>query len=79
MEAPLPPARDRGGARDHAPERNIEAAFRRAEEALGVRLPVQYKGFVHQFGPGILADLFRIYAPLIPGTGYRIPQLQSGA
>jgi hypothetical protein len=50
-------------------ERNIEAALRGAEEALGVPLPLPYKGFVRQFGPGVLADLFRIYTPVVRASG----------
>jgi hypothetical protein len=53
------------------PERKIQAALQGAEAALGVPLPVQYKGFICQFGPGVLADLFRIYAPVVPETGCR--------
>ena len=34
-----------------------------AEKALGVALPTSYRAFCMQFGPGVLADMYRIYAP----------------
>jgi SMI1/KNR4 family protein SUKH-1 len=34
-----------------------------AEKALGVALPTSYRAFCMQLGPGVVADMFRIYAP----------------
>jgi hypothetical protein len=34
-----------------------------AEKAIGVALPVSYRAFCMQLGPGTLTDMYRIYAP----------------
>src|SRR5262245_32271550 len=49
------------------PKQKIDAALRRVEAEVGVRLPAGYKAFIHQFGPGEVGGFFRIFGPKIPG------------
>src|ERR1041385_7887862 len=49
------------------PALKIDAGLKRVEAELGVRLPAQYKAFIHQFGPGEVGGYFRIFGPKVPG------------
>src|SRR5262245_54120923 len=48
-------------------EEKIDAALKRVEDGLGIRLPAGYAAFIHQFGPGEIGGYFRIFGPPIPG------------
>lgn len=49
------------------PEEKIDAALKRIEGELGIRLPASYAAFIREFGPGEIGGYFRIYGPPIPG------------